>query len=93
MGPCRLAGTKRWSSDGGANGGNGAGDSVRGSDSESWGGARERLGLALRASLGMGGPEDVGRAQQCEGANGGSGRRGSLERGAVRSGRKPRSDA
>ena len=56
--------------------------------------ARENVrGGVRRASLGAGWREDVGGVQQRKGANGGSGSRDSLERGAVRSGREPRADA
>ena len=93
MGRWRLAGQQRRNSDGGTNGGNGVGDNASGSGRKIWGGAQERLGLAREASSGAGGRWDVGGAQQRKGANGGSGSRDSLERGAVRSGCKPRAVA
>ena len=55
MGRWRLLGQQQQNSDGGANGGNGVGDSASGGGSEIWGGARERLGLVRGASLGAAG--------------------------------------
>ena len=93
VGRWRLAGQQRQNIDVGANESNSAGDSASGTGNENWGGTRERLGLARRAFLGSGGRGDVGGVQKRKSANGCSGSRDILERGAMRISCKHRADA